>query len=320
MPDPIIRVADIAWIRLQSPDLEKQSDYLQTFGLMPAARTSNAVYMRGTDPLHHVHITEKGPAKVLSIAFYARAREDLDRLAAEGDGVSKVMPIDEPGGGWRVHLTEQNGLGIEVVWGVERVSALPVEPRVLNFGHAKNARAGKLMRVTTRPSQVKRIAHAVISTPDMKKSIEWGHRHLGLVTSDDVHAEGNPDELVASFNRIDDGPEYVDHHVMMFGRNAKAAGLNHVSFEVQDLDDLYIGHDMLKKRYGDLHLWGIGRHTLGSQIFDYWKDPWGRIHEHWTDSDVLNNEHPYSIHTASEGLRSQWGPQAPQEFRDAASR
>ena len=23
------------------------------------------------------------------------------------------------------------------------------------------------------------------------------------------------------------------------------------------------------------HAWGVGRHILGSQIFDYWRDPFG---------------------------------------------
>ena len=27
---------------------------------------------------------------------------------------------------------------------------------------------------------------------------------------------------------------------------------------------------------------------LGSQIFDYWRDPWGHTVEHWTDGDLLD--------------------------------
>ena len=104
---------------------------------------------------------------------------------------------------------------------------------------------------------------------------------------------------------------------MMFGRHAKK-GLNHVSFEVQDIDDLWAGHEWLANQ-GYNHCWGIGRHLLGSLIFDYWNDPWGRLHEHWTDSDLVNADHAYRLVPQSQGLRSQWGPQAPQAFRDAAS-
>jgi catechol 2,3-dioxygenase-like lactoylglutathione lyase family enzyme len=319
MVEPIIRIKDIAWIRLRSPDLDMQEEYLTAFGLVRAERTANALYMRGTDPVHHIHITEKGDPAVLRIAFWARSLDDLHKLSREGGGVSPVEDIDEPGGGKRVRLTEHNGMGIEVVWGVQEVAALPVEPVALNFGYAKQAREGALQRVEHRPCRVKRIGHAVISTPEIEKSVAWAHRHLGIVKSDDVHAEDDPNLLLASFNRVDAGPDYVDHHVMMFGRHQKS-GLNHVSFEVQDIDDLAVGHDAMMRKYPDLHLWGLGRHTLGSQIFDYWLDPWGRVHEHWTDTDVLNDAHPFRRHPKSTGLHSQWGPQAPQAFRDAASR
>ncbi len=319
MSEPIIRVADIAWIRLRSPDLDLAERYLADFGLVRAGRTEAALYMRGTDPEHHIHITERGAAAVISIAFRARSEEDLHRLARGAEGASAVEAIDEPGGGKRVRLTEHNGMGIEVVWGVEALPALPVANRTLNSGAAKTARAGDLQRVAVRPCQVKRIGHTVIGTPDIDASADWARRHLGLLRADDVHADDDPGKLLASFNRIDAGEAFVDHHVMMFGFN-RNAGLNHVSFEVHDVDDLAAGHDHLLQQWPNRHVWGIGRHMLGSQIFDYWKDPWDRIHEHWTDSDVLNDAHPYRRHPKSQGLRSQWGPQAPQEFRDAASR
>ncbi|MEZ5730373.1 MAG: VOC family protein [Burkholderiaceae bacterium] len=317
MSNPIIRVREIAWIRLQSPDLDVAEKFLTDFGLQPSVRTDDTLYMRGTDPDHHIHVTHRGPPKVLSIAFHADSEADLQRLAKQATGASDVEVINEPGGGKRVRLTEHNGMGIEVVHGVAELSPLPVERFRYNTGPSRE-RLGNLARVTTAPSHVKRIAHAVISTPEVKPTVAWIHRHLGFVTSEDVHAEEDRNDLLASFNRLDRGAEYVDHHIMMIGKNPRA-GLNHVSFEIQDIDDLWSGHEYLVQQ-GHEHCWGIGRHTLGSQIFDYWFDPYGRIHEHWTDSDLLNDEHPYSLLPRSVGLRSQWGPQAPQAFRDAASR
>ena len=49
-----------------------------------------------------------------------------------------------------------------------------------------------------------------------------------------------------------------------------------------------MGHDYLKQFGKYEHMWGIGRHVLGSQVYDYWADPWGHVHEHWADSDRLN--------------------------------
>jgi hypothetical protein len=39
-------------------------------------------------------------------------------------------------------------------------------------------------------------------------------------------------------------------------------------------------------------MWGIGRHVLGSQLFDYWHDPDGMEFEHYTDGDVFTASHP----------------------------
>ena len=317
MNEPIIRVRDIAWIRLQSPDLDQAEKFLTDFGMAKAERTGNALYMRGSDAEHHIHITELGPPKVLSIGFHADSESDLQRLAEQASGASGVETINEPGGGKRVRLSEHNGFGIEVVHGLDRVSALPVQRFKFNTGPDRQ-RLGEVTRVSVAPSQVKRIGHAVISTPDIKQSVAWARRHLGFTPSEEVHDEADENELLASFIHADRGKEFVDHHIMMFGRHA-TAGLNHVSFEVQDIDDLWAGHEWLINQK-HRHCWGIGRHLLGSQIFDYWNDPWGRLHEHWTDSDRVNADHPYRLLPRSEGLRSQWGPQAPQEFRDAASK
>lgn len=317
MIDPIIKVRDIAWVRYRSPDLDAAERFLTDFGLVRAERTAERLYMRGTDPVHHVHITERGPPKVVAIAFHADSAADLDRLAATAAGASDVEAIDEPGGGRRVRLTEPNGFTIEVVHGIAAVAPLPVVRADWNTG-IRRQRLGRLTRVAVEPSRVKRIGHAVLSTPDIAASVAWVHRHLGFVTSDDVHAEDSRDELLASFVRADRGREYVDHHIMMFGRLDRA-GLNHVSFEVHDVDDVWAGHEWLRNQ-GYRHCWGIGRHTLGSQIFDYWFDPWGRLHEHWTDSDLLNDEYQQRLVPRSQGLRSQWGPQGPQEFRETASR
>jgi len=317
MTASIIKVRDIAWIRLRAPDLDRAERFLTDFGLACSARTDRALYMRGSDPAHHIHITELGDPKVLGIAFHAEAEADLHRLAQRAEGASPVMTLEQPGGGRVVRLTEPNGFPIEVVHGVATLPPLPVRTSVLNTGPERR-RLGELQRMEVRPSQVKRIGHAVIATPDIAGSVAWVQRHLGFVTSDDVHAEGDPGTLLASFNRADRGAEFVDHHIMMFSRHDRR-GLNHVSFEVQDVDDLFAGHDHLAARGEYRHLWGIGRHLLGSQIFDYWQDPWGRVHEHWTDSDLLNDATPSRLLPRSQGLKSQWGPQAPQAFRDAVS-
>ncbi len=314
MSEPIIRVAEFAWGRIRSPDLDEQEEFLTNFGMVRADRTDTALYMRGTNPDHHLHITEKGDPGFIGLGFEANSEDDLHKLAAEADGASEVHDIDEPGGGKRVLLKEANGYAIEVVWGVEKSEPIPVDRHAYNLGSVdKYARAGELWRKSSAASQVMRIGHGVMGTPKVKESIDWLQHHIGLIGTDHVHVDGNEDEIILSFNRIDAGERYVDHHVFLYVKN-ETAGLNHVSFEVQDFDDVVMGHEYLKNTGKYDHVWGLGRHILGSQIFDYWKDPWGRVHEHWTDTDTLNNEYGTRMVPASEGLASQWGEDAPREF------
>ena len=312
---PVAKVADIAFGRLQSPDLDLAEEFLTDFGFVRAERTPKALYMRGTDGAHHLHVTHLGAPKFIGFAFYARNEEELERLARV-EGASPVEAIDEPGGGKRVRLKDPHGFEIEVVHGIAALPPLPLTRNVLNWGPEKTRRAGELTRLPPGPAQVKRMGHGVIATTDLPKTLAWYRETLGLVCSDDVWA-GEKTNIVASFNRCDRGEEFVDHHAF-FTMTAPKAGLNHFSYEVRDIDDLMMGHEHLRKKAKYQHMWGIGRHRLGSQIYDYWCDPWGRVHEHWTDSDVLNAATPPGLAEAGAGTFAQWGESMPARFQTYA--
>ena len=96
----MIKVADIAYARLRAPDLDAQEEFLRHFGMARAARTDKALYMRGTDPQHHIHITELGDVGTIGLGFNAASEADLAR-AAEIEGASAVEAIDEPRRGAR---------------------------------------------------------------------------------------------------------------------------------------------------------------------------------------------------------------------------
>ena len=310
----VIKVTDIAFGRLRSPDLDVAEKFLTDFGMVRSARTATALYMRGTDPDHHIHVTELGEPAFLGFAYEAASEADLVTLS-KIPGASAVEPIDEPGGGKRVRVRDPHGIAIEVVYGIEKLAPLAVEVGVLNTG-AEKRRRGELCRLRLGPSQVKRIGHGVLMTTNVRETVGWYRETLGFIGSDDVYA-GDRQNVIGSFNRCDRGADYVDHHVFFCMQGPKN-GLNHLSFEVQDFDDVMTGHEHLAG-CGYQHIWGIGRHVLGSQIFDYWKDPWGRVHEHWTDTDVLNAANGSNVLSAEEGLTSQWGAAAPPEIIEAVS-
>jgi hypothetical protein len=67
---PYTKVTDIAYGRLQAPSLDQQEEFLVNFGMVRVARTKDALYMRGTDPNHHLHVTHLGPEKFVGFAFF----------------------------------------------------------------------------------------------------------------------------------------------------------------------------------------------------------------------------------------------------------
>ena len=306
-----IKIRDIAHGRLRAPDLDVMEEFLTEFGMVRAARTNEALYMRGTDPSHHIHVTEKGAPAFIGFAYYADSEDDLKRLS-EVPGASGIETMDEPGSGKCVRLTEPNGYQIEVIHGQETLDPIPVPFQKLNSGAEAYNRAGELMRIHTGPSRVKRIGHGVMGTPKLTETVAWFREMLGLVRSDDLYA-GEETNLIGSFNRCDQGETFVDHHVF-FCMHHETTGLNHLSFEVHDIDDVFTGHEHLKKIGTYEHMWGLGRHLLGSQVYDYWSDPWGRVHEHWADSDRLNIANGGQLISVEEGLVSQWGEPPPDKF------
>ena len=73
----VIKVRDLAYGRLRSPDLDMEEEFLTAFGMVRAARTPTALYMRGTDPVHHIHVTEKGDPGFIGFAWAVSNEDEL---------------------------------------------------------------------------------------------------------------------------------------------------------------------------------------------------------------------------------------------------
>ena len=86
-----LKVRDLAYGRLRAPDLDAEEEFLTAFGMVRAARTPTALYMRGTDPVHHIHVTEKGDAKCLGFAW---ARDQRRRTEGRREAARCVRHRD----------------------------------------------------------------------------------------------------------------------------------------------------------------------------------------------------------------------------------
>jgi catechol-2,3-dioxygenase len=307
----MIQVTDLAYVRFRAPDLEKMESFLRDFGMVRAARTETALYMRGADDHHHLHVTELGEAGFVGVGLEAASAADLETISRVA-GASPVEPTGEPGGGKRVRVTDPNGIRIDVVHGIERVAPLTLPARLPRNSEARRARLGDRYAIARGPAHVKRLGHFVLLVKDFRETEAFYRTHFGFRNSDEMYL-GNRDTVLAAFMRLDRGADFVDHHAFL-AVGAGRVELNHVSYEVQDMDDLMTGHEHLRAA-GHPHHWGVGRHVLGSQIYDYWRDPFGNVVEHWTDGDLLNASSPTgAVDIAAAGDISHWGPPSPSPF------
>ena len=163
----VIKVKELAFGRLRAPDLDQMEEFLTHFGMSRAARTPDALYMRGTDPHHYIHVTEKGQPAFVGFGYRAASDADLDRLA-KATGTS-VESIDGPGGGKRVRLREPNGYQVEVVHGIQELPPIAVERQPMNTG-SEPLKRRELMRLPKSPAPIKRIGHGVFGTPKVKET------------------------------------------------------------------------------------------------------------------------------------------------------
>jgi catechol 2,3-dioxygenase-like lactoylglutathione lyase family enzyme len=310
MSEPIIKVKRLAYVRVSAPDLAKAEAFLQEFGLQAAARTPDALYFRGTDPDPYCYVLNQGASGVTAIAFEADNASDLEKIAGI-DGASTIEKLDEPGGGQVVRLRDPQGMQVEIVHG--QAALQPIEPapsHTFNMD-GRRPREGDLPGVRRGPAHVRRIGHLVLESRDPASVFEWYQERFGLRKADEVLLPNGRTQM--RFASLDRGQEFVDHHVVGFQFALdEGARVQHVAFEVGNFDDLMAGHHYLKAKRRKA-VWGVGRHRYGGQIYDYWANPWGVIHEHWTDTDLVNEDSvPMDCDFAD--LEEYWGPQPSLSF------
>jgi catechol 2,3-dioxygenase-like lactoylglutathione lyase family enzyme len=301
-----IKIEDVAFVRFRAPDLTAMRGFLEDFGLTTVEASAARLVARGAGPGPILHVTEPGDPGFAGIALKATSAADLETLA-----ISENAPVEEldlPGGGLVVRLADPDGHRVEVVAGQAefRPLSLPAA-QPWNTAAARN-RLRRIKRVAGGPAHVLRLGHVVLNVSDFRASERWYKSRFGFITSDEVQV--SPEFTLGAFMRCDRGETPTDHHTLFLAQSPKGPGFNHAAFEVADLDDLMLGHQHLKQA-GRQAEWGVGRHILGSQVFDYWRDPWGHTLEHWTDGDLFTAADGSSVADLQALLGVQWGPSAP---------
>jgi len=231
---------------------------------------------------------------------------DLERYVRDF-GAQWLPSADIPGGGRGVALTDPSGRSLWLLQGQSRVEPMPTRaPFVADMNTAQHApRVNRTVRPPIEPAQIVRLGHVVFQT------VDWYQRVLGIIPTDVQYlADGSP---TLAFCRLNLGDQPADHHtfVLVGGIEEK---YEHSAYEVVDLDALGQGQQVLRAQ-GHRHMWGIGRHVLGSQLFDYWFDPDGFEYEHYTDGDVFTADFETAYSPLEFGGLWSWGQDAPPSMK-----
>jgi catechol 2,3-dioxygenase-like lactoylglutathione lyase family enzyme len=291
-------------------DLQAAAAFLTAFGLVPVSETPGSLHFRGTGPSPSVYIVRRAPrARFVGFGLTVATRGEIETLARL-PGACRPHAFEGPGGGLCVTLADPAGFTVEVVHGRAEVAPLPERAPLTSNSPRAHARIDATLRLPNTPPSVIKLGHVVLEVSELQKACAFYTQCFGFIPSDvQVLPDGSPGVV---FLRLDLGDTPADHHTLALAQGI-APRLGHTAYELVDADAVAVGERVLRER-GFEHAWGVGRHILGSQVFDYWYDPAGDKHEHYCDGDVFTASVPMGVHPLSREGMAQWGPPMPRSF------
>ena len=123
----------------------------------------------------------------------------------------------------------------------------------------------------------RKLGHVVIGTPEPEATHRFFVDGLGFKVSDQVDG-------VAAFLRCS-----TDHHNLLI-QPSPVAFLHHTSWQVEDVDEVGRGAMRMLEGHPERHVWGLGRHFIGSNFFWYLRDPAGNFSEYYSDMDAITDD------------------------------
>ncbi|KAF2837729.1 Glyoxalase/Bleomycin resistance protein/Dihydroxybiphenyl dioxygenase [Patellaria atrata CBS 101060] len=311
---PKISLKRIAHINYTHADHEAAHKFLLDFGFTVAEEKEDRTYYKGYGKEPFVYCSLKGSeSKFSGAGFVVDSLEDLERASETLPGASKIEDLDAPGGGKRVTFYEPiDNCPWHLIYGQSEKGVDDSLPELdYNYPTHKNRPVNHTQRFKHGPAPIHKLGHFGLCTTNYKKAYEFYTKHFNLKSTDLVY-DGDTNEDITTFMHLDRGKEQVDHHCFFFFEGPKFH-VHHSSYEVHDFDIQGLGHQWLREKGYDL-VWGIGRHVLGSQIFDYWWDPSKFMMEHYVDGDLVDDTTPTSRTKAGPGNLHIWGPELPPTF------
>jgi catechol 2,3-dioxygenase-like lactoylglutathione lyase family enzyme len=285
----------LAHITIGVPDVEAVSAFYRDFGLddLGDGRFGTA---DGGEQLALVN----APRRALqSIELGVDDADDLDRIA------QALAAQDAPATrGDSVLRTVEPVTGVEVTLRTSpRAEAAPVS-RAASNGPGRRERVGARADAVLRdgPVRPRRLSHVVLGSTDADVTQRFFTDGLGFKVSDRIPGVG-------AFMRCS-----TDHHNLLV-QGAPVPFLHHTSWLVDDVDEVGRGGAQMVAADPSRHVWGLGRHHIGSNFFWYLRDPAGNFAEYASDLDVIVDDEVWRAEDFTD-LRAlvSWGPPVPPSF------
>lgn len=308
----MIKVRDLAYAKFAVTDLDLARTFLIDFGLNVSHEAAGVIAFSTADGNPYAYVAyQSDKNEFLGFGLEASSAADIDSLI--NAGVAKpVEPVIDAFGGRCVTTQHPDGFNIDVVHGRERLPERPLrDPLIHNFATEKK-RVNKSQRPPKGATPALRLGHIALNVTSAEDSAQWFSEHFGLRAADYLVTPDAEKALVGVFMSCDPLHEVIDHHAV-FVSQSDTIKLHHIAFEVQDIDAVMSAHDFLIDQGYEIEV-GVGRHMAGSQVFDYWTDPFGSRIEHYSDGDVITSNHTPGTLAGTPVELTQWGPVPPEKF------
>ncbi|MCB1262787.1 MAG: VOC family protein [Acidimicrobiales bacterium] len=288
----------ITSIDVAVPDVAAASAFYAAFGLIDDG-DGWFVTRDGGRQLRLVPAPRRGLRR---LGLAAGSPDDLDRIARSLAALDIDVAHDRRSDECLVLTEPATGLPIEleVAAPVQAAGVLP-SPVANRPGDApRRGRPADGVR-RTEPVRPSNLTHLVLGTPDFATTLGVLTDGLGLEISDQLPG-------VIAFTRAGE----VHHTVAV--QAAPGPQLHHVAYEVDDADEVGRGASALLMADPGRHVWGMGRHAIGSNVFWYLRDPAGNFVEYTADVDRIDDGDYHPEPWQGHQFLYSWGPPPPAEF------
>jgi catechol 2,3-dioxygenase-like lactoylglutathione lyase family enzyme len=225
--------------------------------------------------------------------------DDLDRIAAALATLS-IATERTP----TALVAVDPGTRVRTVVSIAERLKQPATPAAVTNGPGRAERRTQRADAVLRDTRVRprKLGHVVVGSTDLSASQRFFIEGIGFKVSDTITG-------LAAFLRCS-----TDHHNLLV-QPAPLPLLHHTSWQVNDVDEIGRGARAMLTVDPARHVWGLGRHAVGSNFFWYLRDPAGNFTEYYADLDCIIDDQLWEarVWDGPEALAT-WGPPVPPSF------